>query len=170
MELRTATPDDADAIGAIFRATIGLGAPLAFEVPRGYQELCLGWYLDRGRSDVALVVDDDRAVGYALVCTDEADHQRWVIGAAARFVVRSMPAAFNPRSPTRAAFVRSRWRDGLRLRQSGAPVAPAHAHVNLLPDHRAGRVGRLLVHHVDAVVARAGLPSWYAEINSRRGR
>jgi hypothetical protein len=80
--------DDHGAVGAIFGSTLLLGRELPFSLPdlHRYESLCLDWYLGPGREDAAVVeADDGRVVGYALVCTDEQAHARWMRRRAARF-------------------------------------------------------------------------------------
>ncbi|MEO1061585.1 MAG: hypothetical protein AAFZ07_09220 [Actinomycetota bacterium] len=171
MRCRPAEPSDITAIEEIFTATVGLGAPAPFELPAGYTELCLGWYLGAGRPDAAVLVDEGRVVGYALVCCDEAAHRSWVRRRAVRFGLRSIPAALAPRGdPARKSFVRLRLRDGLAMGAGPPAPARAHAHVNLLRSVRTGTGGRHLVRHIDSTVASAGLDAWYAEINAPVGR
>lgn len=47
---------------------------------------------------------------------------------------------------------------------------PAHAHLNLAPESRAGATGHRVVAAMDALVAAAGLPGWYGEMNGPPGR
>ncbi len=160
----------------VFRSTIALGHPVAHDAGvdaalRPYERLCLEWYLGPGREHASVLRDEDRVVGYALVCVDPDGFARWQQRAGARFtghvvsrlVLRRYPA------PLRR-FYRLRLRDGWDLwrhadeRIAGLP----HAHFNATAP--GGLPGRLLADHVDEVVAAAGFDSWYGEMNARAGR
>lgn len=172
--VRQLLPPDEPLVRAVFRRTLALGQPLPFSLPglARYERLCLGWYFQHAWSDAA-VLDDGRAVrGYALVCTDEAAYRRWAAPVTAAWLATVLAALLGGRLPDAAVeFYRRRLRDGFEaLRRSAAPPMPAHAHVNLDRDLRAGRAGLALLDHVDERCRQAGLPGWYGEVNARRGR
>lgn len=162
--------DDA-AVAAIFTPTLALGRPMVPEPPRldGYVRLCLEWYLTEGRPDAAVLRDDGRVVGYALACTDQDSYRRWSRRRGCVFAATTALHLATHRSSAAALrFWAARLRDGVDLLR--APVVlPAHAHINLLASHRAGRAGRMLVDHVDDRCRRAGLPGWVGEINAVAG-
>ena len=165
---------DAEAVRRIFRATLLLGRPTPAGMHHGvlaaYERLCLDWYLRHGT--VVLAERDGVTLGYLLACLDEAAHTRWLRGAALRWVAVSALALLSGQlhGETRR-FVRARLRDGWHTwRRAPAPVVPAHAHVNLLSGARAGRLGRDLARVMDDLVAAAGLPGWYGEMNVPPGR
>lgn len=175
MRVRALRDGDDDDIAEVFRSTLVLGAGLAAPPPDllRYQALCLDWYLDAGRPDAAVLEGGDgRVVGYALVCTDPDRHRRWVRRAGARFAAGvALRWAAGRYPPDAARFHRLRLRDGWTLWRHAPPALAqlGHAHVNLLPEARAAQAGRLLAAHVDARVARAGLPGWFGEINAAAG-
>ena len=160
----------------VFRATIALGHPVSDQpgvdhALRPYERLCLGWYLGPGRRYASVLRDDDRVVGYALVCVDPEGFGRWQRHAAARYLAHVVPRLVLRRYPASVRrFYRLRLRDGWDLwrhtddRVAGLP----HAHFNATAP--GGLPGRLLADHVDAVVAAAGFEAWYGEMNARAGR
>jgi hypothetical protein len=160
----------------VFRSTIALGHPLAHDLDldaalRPYERLCLGWYLDAGRDHASVLRDDDRVVGYALVCLDAPAFARWQRRAGARFTAQVVPRLLLRRYPAPIRrFYRLRLRDGWDLwRHSEDTVAELpHAHFNATTT--GGLPGRILADHVDAVVAAAGFDAWYGEMNARAGR
>jgi NTE family protein len=161
-------------VRAIFGSTLLLGRELPFSLPDldRYESLCLDWYLGPGREDAAVVeADDGRVVGYALVCTDEQAHTRWMRRRAARFAFALLRGfALGRYRGDAARFYRCRLRDGVAMWRSGtAPPMPAHVHLNLEPGWRDGGARRLLTDHIDDRVRRAGLPGWYGEINALAG-
>ena len=136
-----------------------------------YEELCLGWYLEAGRADAALLTDGDRPVGYALVCTDEAGYRHWAERAAVRWLGgAAVRAIAGHAGQGTGRFVALRVLDGLNgLRGPRAPM-PAHVHVNVAGAARRGaRASRMLLAHADLRCAAAGLPGWYGEINAEVG-
>jgi hypothetical protein len=163
--------DDA-AVRRLFRATLGLGRPLAFPLPgiHRYEALCLDWYLGPGRDDAAVLELDGTVVGYVLVCCDASDHARAQRVAAARFTAWAAPRVAARRLPEPArTFWRLRLLDGATAWRTGVR-SPAHAHVNL--DRSARGTGHSLEvrAHIDARVRRAGHDHWIGEINAVRGR
>jgi hypothetical protein len=160
----------------VFRATIALGHPVTrggdLEAAlRPYERLCLEWYLRVGREHACVLSDGDRVVGYALVCLEPAAFARWQQRAGARFTAHVVPRLLTRRYPASISrFYHLRLRDGWDMwrhperRVAGLP----HAHLNATVI--GGLPGRLLADHVDAVVASAGLESWYGEMNARVGR
>jgi len=149
-----------------------MGRPLPFSLADGgrYESLCLDWYLGSGRSNAAVVDVDGEIVGFALVCTDQADYRRWIRSRAAGYARYSVVTLLrtNPRSPI-ARFHRCRLWDGWVMMRSPTPY-PAHAHVNVLPHRLASWAGLSLVKCVDDHCRRAGLPGWYGEINAPVGK
>jgi hypothetical protein len=168
--LRTA---DEPELRRVFRSTIALGHPVSREAKldaalRPYERLCLEWYLRAGRDHAYALRDDDRVVGYALVCVEPEAFARWQRHAGARFTAHVVPRLLLRRYPSSVRrFYRLRLRDGWDLwrhsedRTAGLP----HAHFNATT--MGGLPGRLLADHVDAVVAAAGFDSWYGEMNAR---
>jgi hypothetical protein len=167
--------DDPD-LRRVFRSTIALGHPLSPDADldtalRPYERLCLEWYLRAGRDHAYALRDDDRIVGYALVCVEPEAFAHWQQRAGARFTAHVVPRLLLRRYPAPIRrFYRLRLRDGWELwrhsedRAAGLP----HAHFNATAP--GGLPGRLLADHVDAVVAAAGFDSWYGEMNARAGR
>jgi len=156
---------DDEAVRRIFRATLVLGRPLD-GVPlgmRAYERLCLGWYLEDGRQSARVLVDDGNVIGYALVCTDEQGHDRWVRRRALALGVRAVPAAVFD------GFWRRRLRDAAVLRALPKP-AGAHAHMNLLRAARSGSGALALCLEIDEVCRNAGHTAWYGEVNAPAGR
>ena len=179
MSLRTRPlrPGDEAAIRRVFRATLALGHPAPFGPDAGgalrpYERLCLGWYLDGGREAACVLTGGNRVVGYALVCLDPAAFARWQRRAGLRLSAYVMPRLLARRYPEPIdRFYRLRLRDGWALwrhQQNGIDDLP-HAHMNAC-DTMGGLPGRLLADHVDAVVAAAGFPAWFGEMNARAGR
>ncbi len=172
--LRPLRSGDAPHIRRIFRDTLVLGRPLAFEVPDfdAYEDLALGWYLGAGMRGCAVAEDDGRIVGYVLVCTEQARFERWQRAAALRFGRRILPALALRRYPPQAdRFYRLRLRDGWDLWRRGPRAgACAHAHVNLAAGSRDGLIIRDLVEHIDRVCADAGIDEWLGEMNAPVGR
>lgn len=173
--VRRLTGADDDEVRRLFDETVLLGRPFRHPVVEleRYRELCLGWYLGPGRADAAVAVDDDeRVVGYALVCVDEQAAARWArrhaLGLAGRIAGRAMRLELDVPSQR---FYGARARDGLLLwRRHGDPVAPVHAHVNVVPGRRNGSATLGLLAHIDERCRRAGASAWYGEVNERPGR
>lgn len=169
------TGDEPD-LRRVFRGTIALGHPVSHAsgvdaALRPYERLCLEWYLGPGREHASVLHDDERVVGYALVCVDPEGFARWQRRAAARFTAQVAPRLVLRRYPASIRrFYRLRLRDGWELwRHSDDRVAGLpHAHFNATAP--GGLPGRLLADHVDGVVAAAGFESWYGEMNARGGR
>jgi hypothetical protein len=172
VRIRPLRSGEEDEVRRIFRTTLLLGQPLPFEdrTLAGYSRLCLDWYLTRG---MVLVADVDGQVrGYLLACLDQPSYERWSRRRAAIWGLRAAARiAFGAcRGPARR-FAWLRIRDGLATARS-APDAPmpAHAHLNLDPEIRAGATGHRLVAAMDAIVEAAGLPGWFGEMNVPPGR
>jgi hypothetical protein len=168
---------DDHTVREIFRSTIALGHPFPFSSDgrrdhlRPYEELCLGWYLDEGRSAAAELRDGEQVIGYALVCLDPGSFDRWLRRATARFLRTVLPRLAARRYPTPVdRFYRLRIRDGWRTwrARQHLPALP-HAHLNSVGG--AGELpGRLLADHIDSVCRAAGFTAWSGEINARAGR
>jgi hypothetical protein len=166
VNVRPLRSGDDSAIRLIFRSSLVLGQPMAFDPPAlaKYEELCLGWYLGVGRDAARVLIDDVGGIaGYALVCTDEESHRRWTRRHAIAIAPRAIVTA------TRSAFWRARIRDAVVLNNAPRP-ASAHAHLNLVSGARAGRGAAMLLKAIDDVCAQAGHRAWYGEINARAGR
>jgi len=176
LHLRPLSTADEPEVRRVFRETIALGHPvsLASGVDSAllpYERLCLDWYLGPGRGHASVLCDDDRVVGYALVCVDPDGFSSWQRRAATRFTTRVVPRLVLRRYPAPLRrFYRLRLRDGWELwRHSDDLVAGLpHAHFNATAP--GGLPGRLLADHVDDVVTAAGFASWYGEMNARGGR
>ena len=165
---------DDPVVRSIFRETLFLGREVPGQWPDlpAYESLCLGWYLGRGRMDSAVLEDDEeRVVGYVLVCADPAPLRRWERRAGVRFFLRVGPGLVAGRYEGEAArFYRTRIQDGWELRRRSPALAPLGVvHMNLRPSARAGAGGRLLADHADRRVRAAGLPGWFGEINAPAG-
>jgi hypothetical protein len=175
MRVRPLRAEDQPQVRRLFRSTLVLGTGPAFAIPglRRYEALCLDWYLGPGAADAAVLEDDDATVvGYALVCTNLAAYRAWTRKQAIRFTAGLLPCLVLPsyRGPV-GQFYRLRLRDGWQLARATVPEsAPAHAHINLSPSHRAAWGGRLLSAHVDARVGAAGYSGWFGEINAVVGQ
>ena len=171
--LRPLTERDDVEVRRLFRETLVMGHPLPFALSDGgrYEALCLDWYLGAGRRDAVVADAGGQIAGFALVCTDQAGYRRWVRARAARYALYSVLTLLrsDPRSPV-ARFHRCRLRDGWVMMRSPAPPFPAHAHINVNLDRRAGGTGWALVKSVDGRCRRAGLSGWYGEINAPVGR
>jgi hypothetical protein len=164
--------DDDVAIRRLFRATLGLGRPLPFELPGlcRYEALCLEWYLGPGRDDAAVLERAGDVVGYVLVCCDAAGHARAQRRAAASLCAWALPRVVGAGMPEPArTFWRLRLLDGAAAWRNGVR-APAHAHVNLDPTARATRHSFEVRAHIDDRVRRAGHDHWIGEVNAVRGR
>ena len=179
MNLRIAPMERAHehAVREIFRATLALGRPFPFSSDGRqdhlavYEELCVGWYLDEGLDDAAVLLDGDTIAGYAFVCLDVRAFERWQRHATARFLRTVLPRLALRRYPAPVdRFYELRIRDGWRTwrtRQT-VPVLP-HAHVNSVAGG-AELAGRSLADHVDTTCRRGGFTAWCGEINARAGR
>jgi hypothetical protein len=175
--LDTLRDHDDDAVRAIFRSTLALGRPFPFASDgrrdhlRHYEQLCLGWYLDRGRRSAAVLRVDESVVGYALVCLDPVGYERWQRGAVATFARSVLPRLAIRAYPTPVQrFYRHRLRDGWRTWRSRRHVPVlAHAHLNVIAGV-GGLPGRILADHIDEVCAAAGHTAWVGEINAKVGR
>jgi hypothetical protein len=169
-------PTDVPAVRQLFRDTVALGRPLPFDLRAWgrYEELCLGWYLQRHRLDDHAVLSDEagRVRGYALVCCDHAGFVRWSRGAGLRWAASTAAALLTRRfGRDEARFHRLRLLDGWRgLRAGVDPAMPAHAHVNLARDARGRMHVGALVEHIDGRCASRRLPGWFGEINAPAGR
>ena len=172
VRIRPLRSGEQDEVRRIFRATLLLGKPLPFDdrTLASYERLCLDWYLKRGTVLVADVNGDVR--GYLLACLDQPGYERWSRRRAASWGLRAgvRIAVGACRGPARR-FAWLRIRDGLATVR-GAPAAPlpAHAHLNLEPEIRAGTTGHRLAVAMDELVAAAGLPGWFGEMNVPPGR
>ena len=159
------SPHDDEAVCRIFRATLALGRPLD-RVPRGmraYEQLCLGWYLDEGRRDARVLADDGSVIGYALVCTDEPGHDRWVRRRAPAVGLRAVAGAVV------SGLWRKRLHDAAVLHALPRP-AGAHAHMNLARGARSVSGALALCLEIDQICRNAGHAAWYGEVNARAGR
>lgn len=173
--LRPLRSGDDAAVARVFAETQLLGRPLPFPLDGAptFASLAVGWYLEHGRADAVVAVDATGVViGYGLVCTDPVRHRRWLrrhaVGTTLRLAAMTLAGDIGPRS---RAFYRQRARDALHLaRHSGATNRLGHAHVNLLPGHRTGRLARAIRDHVDECCRRAGLDGWFGEVNARTGQ
>lgn len=172
VRIRPVRSGEEDEVRRIFRTTLLLGQPLPFEdrTLSSYSRLCLDWYLTRG---TVLVADVDGHVrGYLLACLDQPAYERWSRRRAATWGLRAAAriGIGACRGPARR-FAWLRIRDGLAtLRAAPAAPMPAHAHLNLDPQIRAGSTGHRLAAAMDALVEAAGLPGWFGEMNVPPGR
>lgn len=162
--------DDAD-IRRIFRTTLLLGRPVHAGVGdlAGYEALCLDYYLTHG--EVVVAVEHDRVRGYLLACLDQAGYERWARRRALRWGAGAIAGILTARRRGDARrFAWLRVRDGLATwRHAPAAVLPAHAHLNLDVDVRGWRTGHRLAAAMDDLVADAGLPGWFGELNVPAG-
>ena len=147
MRARPLGSNDHGAVRAIFGSTLLLGRELPFSLPDldRYESLCLDWYLGPGREDAAVVeAHNGRVVGYALVCTDEQAHTRWMRRRAARFAVQRRTRR---QIAARALVgVRALCR---RLRRSGTLFAERIAHADgIFVVVRGVDVARTVLQHV----------------------
>lgn len=165
--IRSLQPPDEVEIRRIFRETLcrGSAAPVDLGDLRRYEDLCLGWYLRFGAALV--VVHDGRIAGYLLACLDERHHRSWQRWHALRWIRWALlQVAAGRRRSAASRFVLLRLRDGLASwRAPGRPPADAHAHINLEPQLRAGRIGPSLARRMDALTVAAGHTAWYGEMN-----
>lgn len=170
--IRPMQPTDAVEIRRIFRETLSRTGttPVQLGDLRSYEDLCLDWYLRFG--EVLVVVHDDRVAGYLLACLDERHHRSWQRRRALRWAASSLlEVATGRRRAAARRFVLLRLRDGLTTwRHAAKPPADAHAHVNLEPQLRAGRIGPSLARRMDVLTLTAGLTAWYGEMNRPRER
>lgn len=170
--IRPMRPADEADIRRIFRETLARGsaAPVDLGDLRPYEDLCLGWYLRFG--EVLVVFDDGRIAGYLLACLDEGHHRAWQRRHALRWARSSLlQVATGRRRSDARRFVLLRLRDGLASwRGPARPPAYAHAHVNLEPHLRAGRIGPALARRMDALALTAGHTAWYGEMNRSADR
>jgi|GEM_PF-306390 len=176
LRVRPLRPGDDAAIGRLFDDTLSLGEPLPFVLTcaREYRELSIGWYLTTARDDAAVVVDaadPTEIVGYALVCTDEAQYGRTMKLPTLRFVLRAlwMLVTLRMNAPSRR-FYTDRARDVFALVDDHRiRPARAHAHLNVSAGKRSGSAALLLREHIDDRCRRAGLDAWSGDINARVG-
>lgn len=164
---------DADPVRALFRATAALGRPLRLPEAdlRAYESLCLDHYLDEDGSACAVHLTDGVVTGYAMVALDHAAYERWVRPRAGRWAARAVGQIVRAPRSEGAAFHRLRLLDGAVtvVRGVAAPM-PAHFHFNVGAGHRGMAAGVALAAHADAVVAAAGLPGYFGEVNVARSR
>ncbi|HYN35029.1 MAG TPA: hypothetical protein VES40_20555 [Ilumatobacteraceae bacterium] len=166
---------DDQAICELFDRTVMLGTaldelPAAFEQ---YRHLCVGWYLDAGRDDAAIARNSNGVVvGYALVCTDEADASRWSRRGSLQLATRVGREWTAGRLDARSrSFYALRSRDAVDLaRARRRPPASVHAHLNVDKSARSASVALALVAHIDERCRMAGRDSWYGELNERSGK
>jgi hypothetical protein len=161
--------DDA-AVRRLFRATLGFGRPVPFDLPglARYECMALDWYLGPGRDDAAVLDRDGEVVGYLLVCTDPDGHERALRREAVRFSAWAGPRVYGRRLPEPArTFWRLRLVDGYRAwRHHGPTTLPsAHVHLNLDPTAKATRRTLDLLHHADERAP----GGWFGEINALVG-
>jgi hypothetical protein len=176
LRIRPLRAPDEPELRRVFRSTIAMGRPVSHDAAadaalRPYERLSLEWYLGPGRAHASVLHDDDRVVGYALVCVEPDAFARWQRRAGARFAAQVVPRLALRRYPASIRrFYRLRLRDGWDLwrhaddRVAGLP----HAHFNATAP--GALPGRLLADHVDEAVAAAGFDSWFGEMNARSGR
>jgi hypothetical protein len=158
-------------IRRIFRATLLLGRPLPIETElAAYEHLCLDWYLTSG--EVVVAVEDGHVRGYLLACLDHAAYERWARRQGLRWGTGELlRITCGRRRGDARRFSWLRMRDGVASwRHAPPPVFPAHAHLNLDPEIRGGNVGHRLAATMDDLVAAAGLPGWFGELNVPAGR
>lgn len=169
--LRPRQPDDDAEILRILRSTLQLGQPLGVDAGdlTGYESLCLDWYLERGH--VIVAVEAGRIRGYLLACLEQSAYERWARRRAVRWAVAALAQiAVGQRRDDARRFAWLRIRDGLTAWRSAPPaVLPAHAHFNLDVDVRGTGTGHRLAAAMDELVADAGLPGWYGELNVPAG-
>ncbi len=173
MITRPVRPGDDRAVEAIFAETVALGRPLPFAWDgfERYADLCLSWYLGAGRDDVVVLEDDERVVGYALVCADGRAHRRWQRTAAASWALRATTDVLKGRLADEVErFCRLRLRDGWAGWIGSPPPCPAHLHVNVVAGHRGASAGRLLLDAAEERLRQAGMAQWYGEVNAIAGR
>lgn len=167
--IRRLRPVEGLGVRRIFRETLLLGEPagLVYAALRPYEDLCLGWYLTRGRDQVRVVEYEGAIAGYVLVCLDQDAFERWMRRAALRWLVESWTRAVTGRLDRAGRrFVRLRMRDGWARWRHGPPAPfAAHAHINLEPALRGAGIGQRLLAFVDRTVAQAGLPGWFGKMN-----
>lgn len=165
--IRPMRPADEVEIRRIFRETLSCGTAATVDLGdlRAYEDLCLAWYLRFG--EVLVVAEDGRIAGYLLACLDERSHRAWQRRHALRWAGSSLlQVATGRRRSDARRFVLLRLRDGLASwRAPARPPADAHAHVNLEPQLRAGRIGPALARRMDALALAAGHTAWYGEMN-----
>lgn len=170
--LRPYRAGHASDVRRIWRATLAMGAPVAFsgQVVDHYEALALDWYLDpanheAGRADAVVVEQDEAVRGYALACLDEGHFSRWATRRALRWGVRAL-ATLPAQPPDVRMFVRLRVRDGLHAWRHQVPAPfPAHMHLNLDPEFRGGGIGHRLVGWMDRRVEAAGHDGFVGEVN-----
>jgi GNAT superfamily N-acetyltransferase len=170
----TAGVGDDAAICELFDRTVLLGGeldvvPVAFDE---YRRLCVGWYLEAGRTDAAVARDSSgEVVGYALVCTDEDAAARWSRRWARRLAARVCREWCAGRLDQHSrAFYLARGRDAVELaRARRRPPAAVHAHLNVDRTARTAGVALALLDHIDERCRLAGRDSWYGELNERDG-
>lgn len=174
--LRPLRRGDADGVRALFVATAGLGRPLRLPDTdlRAYTSLCLDYYLDHDGSACAVLEEAGTVVGYAMVALDHAAYSRWATPKALRWFGRALVGL-----PRRAAaregrvlprFYGLRALDGVIGAVSASPPQPAHFHFNVEGARRGVRAGFELAGHADRVVAAAGLPGYFGEVNVPRDK
>lgn len=170
--LRPYRAEHAPDVRRIWRATLAMGAPVAFAgaVVDRYEALALDWYLDprnhAARRADAVVVEQGGAVrGYALACLDEDHFARWSTRRALRWGARAL-ATLPAQSCDVRRFVRLRVHDGLYAWRHQAPSPlPAHMHLNLDPELRGDGIGHQLVGWMDRRVDAAGFAGFTGEVN-----
>jgi hypothetical protein len=177
IQLRALRAEDRVPVGRIFAATQLLGEPLPFQLDGAerYASFALDWYFADGIGDGAVAVDGSGAVvGYCLVCCAPARHQRWLTRRTAHLAAGVIADIARGRvGPQSRRYYRLRLRDAAQLgvsRRATVTAGAAHAHLNVLPGMRDGSVARGLRDHVDERCRRAGIGSWYGEVNAPLGR
>lgn len=164
--VRALQPDDARAVRELFLATAGCGRPLVLGPADedAYVRLCLSWYLDHAPQPCAVLEEDGEVTGYAMVALDHSAYARWARPEALRWAAGAVGRGV--RRPRTAGFTVRRLLDGAVATAMGpAAPMPAHFHFNVERSRRGMRAGFLLAAHADRVVAAAGLPGYFGEVN-----
>ena len=168
VRVRALERGDVAAVRSLFLATAACGRPLRLDPAdeAAYVHLCLSWYLQHQPGPCAVLEEDGAVTGYAMVALDHAAYERWARPVALRWAAASSVRALRRPWGASAAFTGRRLRDGMSSVRSGpAAPMPAHFHFNVERSRRGVRAGFLLAAHADRVVAEAGLPGYFGEVN-----